>query len=239
MYATKFRLLVCTLLLTFFSLEICAQAKGEYKYIPREQDWFSYDISTLFMQGAPAGYQQEGWSNGHSLSFMKDILLGKSKFSIAVGLGYTSNNFKSNMRLLVDENTGVASFVLLNSDSISYNRNKVNAKYVEVPVELRFRSKPDKNGRYLKTYLGVKGGVRISSYSLFENDHGQVRYYHPSEVNRWSASTYLRLGYGTVSLYGFYSLLPLFDYQAANNIPAEQVNANDMIPMGIGLSISL
>lgn len=208
------------------------------KYIPREQDWFSYDITTLFLQETPAAYQQEGWSNGHTISFMKDLLLGRSNFSFAIGLAYTSNNFKSNVRLSVNEETGEGSFSVI-ADSVSYQGNKVNAKYVEIPVELRYRSRPDKNGRFLRVSVGFRGGIRFSSYSRFENDQTQIRFYHPEELNRWSAGSYLRLGYGTVSLYGYYSLLPLFDYASSQSLPANQVDLNDMIPLALGLSISL
>lgn len=239
MFTAKLPLAALALLVTLVSANIQAQTASAAKYIPRERDWFSYDISTLMLQNQPTGYNEEGWSNGHTISFMKDMLIGKSKFSVAVGVAYISNNFKSNMRLSVDETTGNSSFVLLNGDSTSYNRNKVNAKYVEVPIELRYRSKPNKNGRYLRIYAGVKGGVRVSAYSLFENDQSQVRYYNPSEFNRWSAGTYLRIGFGAVSLYASYSLMPLFDYQAPENLPSNQVDANDLIPMGIGLSIHL
>ena len=228
-----------TLLTLLFLTGSIFQMAAQPKYIPRERDWFSYDISTLLLENTPAGYEQESWSNGHTLSFMKDILLGKSNFSVGIGMAYTSNNFKSNTRLSVDENTGDASFTLLNSDSTSYKRNKVNAKYVEVPVEFRFRTKPDDNGRFLRVYLGVRGGIRFSSYSLFENDNAQVRYYHPQELNRWSAGTYLRLGYGSISLYGYYSLLPLFDYKVPANLPAQQVNTNGMVPVALGLSLSI
>jgi hypothetical protein len=211
---------------------------AQNQYIPREKDWFSYDITTLFLLDAPAAYEEEGWSNGHTISFMKDFLLGRSNFSIALGLAYTSNNFKSNVRLRVNEATGEATFSVI-PDTVRYNRNKVNAKYVEIPVELRFRSRPDKNGRFLRLTAGFRGGIRFSSYSRFANDEAEIRYYHPQELNRWSAGTYLRLGYGTVSLYGYYSLLPLFDYVAAPNLPATQVNTNNMLPLALGLSLSL
>lgn len=237
MFSSGLRTLLVLVFLAASLGEIAAQP--EYKYIPREHDWFSYDISTLLLESTPEGYEQEGWSNGHTLSFMKDILLGKSRFSIGVGLAYTSHNFKSNTRLSIDENTGEASFSLLNSDSVSYQRNKLNAKYVEIPVEFRFRTKPNDNGRFLRVYLGFRGGVRFSSYSLFENDDTQVRYYHPDELNRWSAGTYLKLGHGAISLYGYYSLMPLFDYEAPQSLPAGQVNLNNMIPLALGLSLSI
>ena len=237
MLFTGLRTLVVVLFLSGIVSQVAAQP--EYKYIPREHDWFSYDISTLLLQSTPDGYEQEGWSNGHTLSFMKDILLGKSRFSIGVGLAYTSHNFKSNTRITVDENTGEASFMVLNADSMSYKRNKVNAKYVEIPIELRFRTKPNDDGRFLRVYAGFRGGIRFSSYSLFENDNLQVRYYHPAELNRWSAGTYLKVGYGAISLYGYYSLMPLFDYEAGDNPPAGQIDLNNMIPVALGLSISI
>lgn len=214
-------------------------ALAQPKYIPREHDWFSYDISTLILQNAPAGLEQEGWSNGHTFSFMKDVLLGKSNFSIGVGLAYTSNNYKTNVRLAVDETTGDASFTLLNSDSTSYNKNKFNAKYVEIPVELRFRTRPDDNGRFLRIYLGARGGIRFSGYSLFENDQAEVRYYHPQELNRWIAGTYVRLGYGAISVYGYYSLTPVFDYSSPAGLPVNQVDMNKTFPIALGLSLSI
>ncbi len=239
MIKAKIRLLAALIFIAVLASPLCAQSLPEYKYIPREKDWFSYDLSTLFLIDVPDAYVQEGWSNGHTISFMKDNLIGKSKWSFAIGLAYTSNNFKSNIRHTVDEASGDGSYEVLNPDSTAYHRNKLNVKYVELPIELRYRSQPDKNGMYLKMYFGIKGGVRFSSYSLFENSQSQVRYYHPKELNRWSASTYLRVGYGSVSIYALYSLLPLFNYTPAENLPPQQVNMNEMIPLGIGLSVSI
>lgn len=237
MFLTGARTVFVILFLSGFITDLAAQP--EYKYIPREHDWFSYDVSTLLLETTPAGYEQEGWSNSHTLSFIKDILLGKSKFSIGLGLAYTSHNLKSNTRISVDENTGEASFTLLNPDSVSYQRNKLNAKYLEIPVEFRFRTKPNDNGRFFRVYLGFRGGVRFSSYALYENDETQVRYYHPAELNRWSAGTYLKLGYGALSIYGCYSLMPLFDYEASPRLSAGQINLNNLIPVALGLSLSI
>ena len=228
-----FRSHFALVILLSMCLNLQAQDGPKYKYLPREKDWVSYDITTLFLLNQPQSYQEQGWSNGHSISLMKDMLLGRSKFSIAVGIAYTSNNYKSNMRLSVNETTGETELEILN-DSISYDRNKVNAKYVEIPVELRYRSMPGKSGQYLRIYLGVKGGIRYTGYSLFENSQSQVRYYHPEALNRWTASTYMRIGYGTMSIFGFYNLLSLYNLEDGV-IP----NVNKMIPLGVGLSITI
>ncbi|MDZ7845510.1 MAG: outer membrane beta-barrel protein [Owenweeksia sp.] len=213
----------------------CQALSAQREYIPTEEDWFMLDVTHLRLLEGPDGFESGTWSNGWSLNFMRDILLGKSNFSIGLGVAYTSNNFYQNMRIKVDEQTGEAQFGII-ADSIDA-RNKVNAKYIEVPVELRFRTKPNKNGNFFRWYGGVRVGVRFSAYSLYERDDFQERYYHPDEINRWRAGAYTRIGYGTISLYGYYGFLNLFEYNTADPLPTAEVNANGMRPIAVGVSV--
>lgn len=222
---------IITLLSALF---VSFSALSQEKYIPKEQDWFFYDLTYLSYLGGPDGIEMNGWSNGHSLSFMRDALIGDSKFSFGYGLGYTSNNYKSNLFMEIQPSSGNAQFALLNDLP---DENKLNIKYFEIPVELRFRSRPNDEGNFWRVILGARGGIRFSAYHEFETSNVLRKEFHHDELNRWRAGVYSRVGFGMVNLYAYYGLLNIFDYDHENAVNGLDVNG--MNSLAIGLSIGI
>jgi len=223
--------LCIAILIAAAGLQLQAQ---ENKYIPKEQDWFFYDLTYLSYLDAPEGVEMNGWSNGHSLSFMRDLLLGNSNFSIGYGLGYTSNNYKSNLDQDVSEATGATRFSI---HTDMPDDNKLNIKYFEIPIELRFRTRPNDEGNFFRLYLGARGGIRFSAYHKYETDNISRKEFHHEELNRWRAGVYTRIGYGLVSVYGYYGLLDIFDY--SHDPVANDLNVNGINSLAVGLSIGI
>ena len=222
-------------------LALCStQVVAQEEYIPEKEDWFFYDIAHIRLLDGPENFENNIWANTHSLSFMQDILLGKSNFSFAFGFGFTSSNFLNNLRLKTEvvSDEGVTEFTVI-PDSVGYDQNKTTVQYFEIPLELRFRSRPNEEGNFFRFYVGGRFGVRFNAYSKYKTDLINVRYYHPEELTRWRAGAYTRIGFDSFSLYGYYSLLDLFDYEMAEDIFANDVDANNMRPVAIGLSLSL
>ena len=76
---------------------------------------------------------------------MYDFQLSDSKISLAAGAGISSDNVYFNAEL-VEDSTGV--LIDLNAyDEDTYKKSKLSITYLEVPLELRFRSKTDDPSR--------------------------------------------------------------------------------------------
>lgn len=228
----KYILILCV------HLAVLPILQAQEEFLPKKQDWFFYDVGHARLLETPAGVENSPWGNSHSLSFMFEKLLGKSPVSLALGFGYSSVNYRNNLRVSADEQTGAAKFSSI-PDSIGYDKNKTNAKYFEIPLEIRFRTKPNKEGRFFRWYLGARPGVRLGGYSQFSNDELDVRYHGLPELNRWRMAVYSRIGFGRISLFALYDLLPVYDYNQSPTLFVNDVDANGMQGLAVGFSLSL
>ena len=210
------------------SLTVFAQVK------PDNKDFFFYDLSYLSLMNNGGGLEQQGFSNGHSLTLMGEKLFGTSRVGIGYGIGYSSENYYTNMAISTNPVNGDEVYTVLNVDSAGA-KNKFNQKFVDGAIELRFRTKQANNGRFFRFYVGAKGGIRFAGYSEFVNNDLNVQYRDIDEFSRFHGSVYARIGYGFISLYGSYGLTPIFK----SGVTDTGFMLEDLRPLANGLSISI
>ncbi len=100
-------------------------------------------------------------------------------------------------------------------DSIDYKKNKLSLNYLEIPFELRFRSKPDKSFRRLSIAAGFKAGYLIQSHTKYKGDDAngnetKFKTFNIANLNKLRYGPTFRMGYGKVSLFGYLSISELF-----------------------------
>lgn len=191
------------LLMVLFSGSVTGQLR------PDDEDWLAYDVSWGYWIDAPDNINFNWRTNNHSISLMgSQYLFGP--LHLGYGATYTSENYHTNLRIESNPNTGAESYFIIGPTTL-FDYNKVNAKYFEIPLELRLQSRANKSGHYWRLTLGFKGGVRFRGYSVYKDDKLKVRYEGLGDLNRFRAGTYARVGYGWINLYGYYSLTGLFD----------------------------
>jgi hypothetical protein len=142
---------------------------------------------------------------------MYDIPLGKSRISLAPGLGFSASWVKNNSTL-DDSVDSIGTFFRPIS---GYKRNSLVASYFDVPLELRFRGKANENNKSFKLALGVIGGVQMRNYTKTKVEVGdetkifkEIRY---DDIMRFRFGPTFRIGYGSINLCFYYSVLSLFD----------------------------
>jgi hypothetical protein len=123
---------------------------------------------------------------------------------------------------------GITFSPLTNPDN--YKVNKLALTYIEIPVELRFRSKPDKLDNRWKVAVGFKAGIRVDGYTKQSTKTPkEIRTYKPyPDLNLFQAGPMMRVGYASFNLTAYYGVLGVF---RANRGP--QVNA-----FSVGLSFN-
>ena len=207
------------LLLIIIFLVVCTESKAQ-KQKPRPRDWFVMDVYGSSWENTPSNIEHVHWKSiGFGLNFMKDIPLGYSAHSFAIGMSYTVDKVHSNLSFYNQTRgpqTTVPYHLIPNQNTKAYNRNKLVTHYVELPLEMRFRTKIRSK---FYTYFGVKGGYNLFNFVRSEENNIKVKTYNLNRVQDFRYGPTFRIGFGAIGLYGFYNMNGLFTGQSENFIP--------------------
>jgi len=176
------------------------------------------------------------WNSfGFHLAFMYDLPLGKSPISFAPGIGISASWVKNNVWL---DDTTNTSFTVLRPVEFDYKRNSLMTVHFDVPIELRYRSKPNANNKSFKLAIGAVFGVLMGNHTRTKtNDvtvvgsRGDTKLYKEykfSDIQRFKFGPTFRIGYGAINLYTFFNITKLFK---SNEGP-------DVYPFSVGLTIN-
>lgn len=206
----------------------------------RPGDHVMIQLSSDHWTGMPDSIasHQEGFSRGLNIYVMTNkSFKGDPRFSVGIGIGVGSSNifFK---RYSVDIKSSLDKLPFTALDSTDhFKKYKISTSYLEVPVELRFTSKPETPAKSLKFALGAKVGTLINAHTkgkTLQNKNNQTinSYLQKENSKKFFNSTRLmgtaRIGYGVFSLFGSYQL---------NNILKDGTGP-DMKLYQVGLTIS-
>ena len=204
----------------------------------RPGDHFMIQLSSDHWTGMPDSIDshQSGFSKGLNIYLMMDKpFRGDPRFSVGLGIGVGSSNISfKKMNVDVKSTSAKLPFTALDSTN-HFKKFKVSMSYLEVPVELRFSSKPASAG--WKIAIGGKVGTLINLHTKGKNlqdKNGKTinSYTIKENSKRYFTGTRLmgtaRIGYGAVSLFGAYQI---------NNILKDGAGP-DMKLYQVGLSIS-
>lgn len=171
----------------------------------------------------PEGLGIKGFSRGFNMYFTYDVPLGKSNFSVAPGVGIGTSNYFMNKSLDYTSFGDTIKFVDF-GDSTRFKKNKIGLTYLDIPVEIRFRSKPNKNNKSWKIAAGFKFGVllankwkyrgqefRDGNVNIREGQQVKFKEFNIPNLERLRYGVTLRGGYGPLNLFVYYGLSNLFD----------------------------
>lgn len=183
----------------------------------------------------PEGMKSMPVSVGAEAYFMSPLIGKKSSLSLALGLGIGVNNFHNNC--IPFDSLEVTYFEQIPGE-YEYIKNKITTAYIDIPIEIRFRTKPNLKNRNFKVAVGGKAGYLISSYLKYKgedfrsagsNKIVKFKEYNLDNILTYRYGTFLRLGYGKMNLIINYTLSSLF----------EKDKGPDLIPVSFGFSFTL
>lgn len=159
-------------------------------------------------RGIPKGIKPDWKCIGFSFYTLFDKPIKNSNFSFGYGLGFYFHNFSSNadiMYQLDSANQNPTTFIA--PKTIPYTANKYNERSVEIPLELRFRTKTT---TVFKMMLGVKVGYLMSNFKKSDDADGRIRLYNIKHVNPWRYGVVFRIGVEQVCLTASYYFSEVF-----------------------------
>jgi hypothetical protein len=185
------------------------------------------DVFTDLWQDTPKNLDPRTLNQGVNIFGSYNYIFGESNFSFSPGVGIGVHNLYSDSRVrTIDDST----FFELIPDSISFKKSKLTISYLDIPIELRFKSKSE-----FRFAVGFKFGFLIKSQSKYKGDDyledntDRVIYKKGKiqniEKNRYGFTA--RIGYKWLNLWGYYQLSTLFT----------DGEGTSMYPISIGITI--
>jgi len=227
---------VLLIFMTIFSISVFAQEEAEekkekeyYENEAHDRIVFSFSFDNWIQDIDDLTTKANSW--GFSLYYMYDMPIGKSRFSFAPGLGFRASWVKNNSYL--DDTLNSQETVFKPLDAIDYKRNSLVASYFDIPIELRYRSKPNSKNKSFKLAIGGLGGVQMNNHTSTKADdiNGDTKI---TKVKRWDDlarfhfGPTFRIGYGAANLFFYYSVTNFF----------KKDSGPDLHPFSAGFSIN-
>jgi Outer membrane protein beta-barrel domain len=206
----------------------------------RAADHFVLQLATNIWSGAPDSVTNyiKGFNRSANFYVMYDIpFKSNPKFSAAIGIGVTTSNiYFKKMEVDVTANSPKLPFTRTDT-GFNFKKYKVATSYLEIPLEIRFMSKPEDPNKSMKFAIGVKGGILLNAHTKGKNLQNSAGVRINNAVVKESQRSYFkssrlaataRVGYGAFSLFGSYNITNVFKDGVAADTKLIQV----------GLSIS-
>jgi hypothetical protein len=166
----------------------------------------------------PSDIKARAINQGATVFGTYNVPFGKSKVSFAIGLGITAHNLYGDFLIDTTKNTTTVAFKKI-PDSTSYKKSKLNTVYIEIPLELRFKSKSK-----VTVGLGFKGGFLIGSfwkfvgtgnfntyyYSLSSGEKTRIKLLGIKNLETFNYGPTLRIGYRWFNVSAYYQLSNVF-----------------------------
>ena len=189
-----------------------------------DQFYFGFTFNTL--QNKPAQLSQNKFSTGFSAGFTRDMPVNKLRtVAIGTGLGFTYNNYIQNLGI-TDNGTTRDYSIITNTD---YSTNRLSQLFIDVPIELRWRTSTYTSYKFWRIYGGVKFSYLLYDRYVFNDGNNKTTVTSNPDFNKLQYGLYLATGYNTFNLYAYYGLNPLFK---TSQIDGEK---NNMQSLNLGL----
>lgn len=163
-----------------------------------------------------------------ALMFDKPITAANT-FGIGFGIGFSHYNNRTEGIFTPNYQEGSTTFGPI-ADSLNIESNKFTANYLEIPLEIRIRTKGYK---HFKFFVGGKFGYQLNAYTKkrvnVEGDTYKIKEHIFPDNNRLRYGATVRIGIRNWSLYGAYYFSDLFKNSASTKLS----------PLSMGISIAL
>lgn len=180
-------------------------------------------------------------SRGVDVAVLYDYVIAKSNFSVAGGVGFNSHNIHMEGFPIEYQTTEGHSYTHLDPRFFEGQKitvNKISTNFIDIPVEVRFRSNPHKNGKRIAASIGFKLGWLVQSHTKTKVDEDyffqgvnfgeKVKTYDVPNLTKFRYGLTARIGYANFYLNFFYSLTPLFT----------EGRGTQAVPISIGIGVS-
>lgn len=168
---------------------------------------------------APERFDLGLWgSRTLNVYYTYELRVLQSKFSVVPGIGLSLERYKfKNGATLGYDADSLELFLPSETPNITGERkSQLITNFIDIPVELRFTSKPNDPNRAFKIGVGGRIGYMYDAFTKMKykpagEEVKQLKDKQNFNLTRFRYGVYGRLGLGNFSLFAYYNLTPLFE----------------------------
>jgi hypothetical protein len=219
-----------------FGLSVFAQEKTvDFDAVDSlyREDQFYFSLTYNIIQNLPTNVTSTKFSPGLSFGFLRDMPINKNRnVAIALGIGFSTNVYENNLYIydINNGNLGIQRMYEPILDDTYYDKNKFSLSYIEIPLEIRWRTSTADSHKFWRIYSGFKLGYLVSDRYFFSNDVSTNIIKKNTDLNKFQYGCYLSAGWNSINVYAYYSLNPIFKSGtiAGNSIDINTLNLGFM-----------
>lgn len=172
-----------------------------------------------------------------NIYYTYDMRILKSKFSFHPGIGFGLERFKfsNNYTLEYNNDTRDVSLVSATSTYPGIRKSMLVMNYIDVPLELRFSTRPEDPSRSFHISVGGRVGYLFDAFTKIkyteDGDSKKVKDNQNFNLNRFRYGLLFKVGGGNFSLFSYYNLSTVFEKDGS---PV----STDMNNFTVGISLS-
>lgn len=195
-------------------------------YKAAQNDRLILEVNHTGWLNTPSNIKMSWKSLGFNVALMFDKPIGKSNFSIGYGIGLYSHNFHGNADF-VTRYDSTKKFIVTDilPKTNNYTINRFGQKILEIPLELRFRTKTISK---FKVMLGGKFGYVVHDFRKVFDDKGRSKIYDTKNVNYLRYGLVFRIGVEQICFTACYYFSDVFVKDRA---------VNGITPYSFGIAI--
>ena len=184
----------------YTQLSLNAQSLNNDEIVFYREDQIYTGFSLISLESNNKSFSQRGLSSHFQIGIVRDIpLISSGKFAIGLGLGYSFQNYNSN---LIRFNTDRVDPVFIVNNTLK-QKSKITLNFIEFPISLRWRNSSRNDYQFWRVYTGIKFQRNLFSRLKYSsNDIKNIS----DEINKWNKDVYLSFGYNTWNFYFSYGL---------------------------------
>jgi hypothetical protein len=204
---------------------------------------FTLELGVNSASGAPNRFDLGFWgSRSLNVYYQYDIRILKSKFSFVPGIGFSLERFKFKNGYSLGysgDSLAMLSPTQRNAEYPGIKKSMLVTNYIEVPLEICFRSNPEDPARSFKASVGGRIGYMLDSFNKIKyRENGETKKIKDKQdfqLNKIRYGIYGKIGVGNFSVFTYYNLSPLFE---SGKGPVEKKVKTEFSTMTIGISLS-
>jgi hypothetical protein len=205
---------------------------------------FVVELGINKMLSAPTNFSLGLWgSRTVNIYYQYDIRILKSRFALVPGIGLSLERFKfKNFRTLSYDADDSLKLVLPNELTPALptmRKSQLITNYIEIPVEIKYSSKPEDPSRTFKASIGGRIGYMYDSFTKikFDDDNEIIKQKNKQDwnLNKIRYGVFAKIGLGNFSIFTNYNLTNLFEDGKG---PGQKNVVTDFNTVTVGISLS-
>lgn len=205
---------------------------------------FTVELGVNTALDKPAKFDLGFWgSRSVNIYYQYDIRILKSRLSFVPGIGFSLERFKfKNNNTLSYAATGDSISMVTGAEIgiPGIKKSSLVANYIEIPLELKYSTRPDDPGRSFKASIGGRIGWMYDAFTKVKyREDGETKKFKDNQnynLTRIRYGVYAKIGVGNVSMFGYYNLTPMF--KTGEGPMTKGIAAKDFNTFTVGISFA-